>query len=644
METKISNIEKNDWPFLFIEGSSGVGKTQSAFALRSALLEKFKDIEFVYLVCKEPKFASIQSIYQAYDNINDAFAVCVKNDLEALKNERFDCTSLESRSLYIYGFIHHVLTKPTKNFRIQKKLWGEVREVIKCCKFPVVVLDEFPEIINENESTINRCRLMRNSVRALKIPLVIMGTNSTAANLLQYSDQSRGEEQYPWCFLFPRLPPIDTQRLDFAINPNEWILDIINASRPLLGSKAYEKLGECRTVVMTVDMIDDWLTRIANSLVDLKNVFKNGYGQHGQVAMFLNASYSYKSEKGDNRMHYTPLIHRHFACLPEKKPFYLTNRLHTMESTMWVPKSIFPDPKDDVLLYLCLMGTKGFKPFRQDDNQAISFRTAAENLLQKKDGRVLTFDFVNAVQSSNSGMFLEAVMASSLIAASRKNGLQGVLLREYMPLVLNHCSKAPAVDPFTLVLPQSEALANLLDSNFIPALAPPNQEWPECVQRIPGARFGTLSRTVNIDRIDIKTSFGLTGESKDYINPIPLTKMIEILDRVPRESRIHIVFTRILQNTYFKETKAVPTQGSRKSTRSAVIEKNSRATVGEIFNKVTKGRKPNKRKENHSWPNLCCCKVVNSGNEKIELVDINGLPGIGKYTVGKVLVLFLTVE
>ena len=51
--------------------------------------------------------------------------------------------------------------------------------------------------------------------------------------------------------------------------------------------------------------------------------------------------------------------------------------------------------------------------------------------------------------------------------------------------------------------------------------------------------------------IDLCTSNGIVGESKDYGKEINLETMRKILKRVPDNAKLELVFTRTLQKSYF---------------------------------------------------------------------------------------------
>jgi hypothetical protein len=106
-----------------------------------------------------------------------------------------------------------------------------------------------------------------------------------------------------------------------------------------------------------------------------------------------------------------------------------------------------------------------------------------------------------------------------------------------------------------LISNENSDLGRFLDEFLVPVLAAPNQKWPEEISAIENGRFGYLKRSRNEERIDIWTDFGITGESKDYKGALSSSVLKSIIDRIPSDSRVHIVFVRLLQKAYFKKKK-----------------------------------------------------------------------------------------
>jgi hypothetical protein len=243
------------------------------------------------------------------------------------------------------------------------------------------------------------------------------------------------------------------------------------------------------------------------------------------------------------------LIHSHFAQLNcRTKNFVLMNNgcMSGSVDKIWTPTSIFPNIEDDVLLYLLLMGGKDFAAFRMDGQQV----PYAHFLLEVKgdpDCRSYILDQSNAVHSSNNGMFLESLLCATVCVSSHANGIMGIEFQQFLlNLVYNVQPENINMNQVTI---KGLEIFNRMD--VVPFLSPPNQEWPEYIGAIPGSNFGLLGRSPNSDKIDLWTSKGIYGESKDYGSEINLDTMKKILQRVPENARLELVFTRKLQKSYF---------------------------------------------------------------------------------------------
>lgn len=609
IKEKLRSINTNKYsnavPFLFIENSSGTGKTQSAFGLKSALNDLKQENRFFYLLCS-PVTDNSQLIYRVFRNQSHAFQECIRKD-EVELNGEFSCLGLSQSCLYVFGFFRQMIENPLiEHIKFEKCVAKDVWNALNQA-FAVVVLDEFP---STDVKCLNHLRLLRNSIRALKFGLVVMGTNSTAANLVDSNLQSRDTTSFLWCFLYPRLPKVKIDHIQVPQSPNDWIREVIISSRPLFSSIASEILIKEDTWDynrMTLENIDDWFTKIAFRISDEKKLFDHDFGLHGQVCLFLNMSYPGSQ--------CSSLIHRHFAHLfiePSQNSLCieLLNDMRTKDSSlMWEQKTVFPELADDVLLYLCLMGTKKFSPFFSKKKQThISFREAASYINTHRRNKEFCLNFDNAVQVSNDGMFLEALLASALCVASRANGVGGICLRDYICALFSHIQLSERLQLYNLKTEGlNDLLRELLNNFVIPVLAPPNQEWPKLVSCIPNSKFGYLARAKNKDRIDVTTNFNLSGESKDHKKTISAKIMRDILNRVPVNTKVHIIFASSLQGEYFSENK-------------------------------TKQCPPD-------WTslNLCCFVVRLKSDNNLQLDGIRGLPGFDSFNGNSRLVLFFLV-
>ncbi len=606
-------------PFFYIEDSSGSGKTQAAFALKHSLLSnghRTKKLRlntqnvnirepkrpFYYLVATRVQDKD-QRIYKVYSTISRAFIECAEKDNLELKS---DCSvtrlSENNVSLYVFGFFFELISisekfygseKSEESFKVQiqkktiQEVWLKIRQsyvsneavpVIKVQDIkhflPIVVLDEFPEV--EDNSNIDLLRLMRNSIRALKFGLILMGTNSNAVNLIETSLMSRQDiSKYHWCSLYSRLPPTDKSLLRLPEKINDWASNVISSSRPLFASLAVENLPDNPSCNFSIQKIDKWLGKVAENIAKDKRLFKHDFGRHGQICLFLNMSYSFKALEDEKKIHRSPFIHRHFARLLNSNRSVIMKRDDDLlvkvgrEYKMWNPVSLVPPPEHDVILFLSLMGTCNFFPFQSNINGTLSkasYRKGVQEIETLRKRRELVLCYDNVDQNANDGMYMEAMLASILCVGSRANGLCGCSLQEYIGAIWNHAlppndgeMQSFKLQDFKYARGSVRHLVEFLSEFMIPVLAPPNQQWPDWINKGIGDNdgriyFGHLRRTKNKERIDISTDFGLSGESKDRL--VTSQVMQGIVDRIPNDSKVHFVFGRSYQQSYSIATPA----------------------------------------------------------------------------------------
>lgn len=113
------------------------------------------------------------------------------------------------------------------------------------------------------------------------------------------------------------------------------------------------------------------------------------------------------------------------------------------------------------------------------------------------------------------------------------------------------------MDSIRVLVPR--ALQHLWAEEWIPYLSPPNQYWPQFIMSLGRCNFGNYRRTKNVDRVDLCAWTNncdqpiLSGEAKQYTEPLPLALVKGILQRVPPSSRLHIVLTKQMQTLYFRD-------------------------------------------------------------------------------------------
>lgn len=260
-------------PFVVVDGSSGVGKTQSAFALRGTVI-------YINLV------EANQLIYQAFSTFSMSFQKCIDEDLTALGHspsravslDALDCSSLK-RSFHlfytagllvsVFDAILEICQSDTTNSYFQDgfpliefaKMFSR-----KCISFtpssvqalqmkahelktrfthsPIIVLDEVPS--TRKNSTQEFIAFSRNICRVTGLVTIVMGTECTVANLLSNSSRQGDAHSIPvWARLFSTFPPSITD----IVAPPTSIAHFIQKTHPSLSTFVQTQFAQCRPLI-----------------------------------------------------------------------------------------------------------------------------------------------------------------------------------------------------------------------------------------------------------------------------------------------------------------------------------------------------------------------------------------------------------
>ncbi|KAF0687601.1 Aste57867_20667 [Aphanomyces stellatus] len=198
----------NPLPFICVEGSSGVGKSQLAFALHSKRL-------YFYLLAT-PVGLEAQILYQNFASISGEFDEFVKLDDPTRKSEAdiLNTRSLfyEQGELWTYGFIRALLKYCSSenlvngsmihfanktSLHVTKCTLEDVRETIAGIKnldklLPFFILDEMSPNVKIAGGK-NSAAFQRNIFRVCGLVVFVMGTNSKVTNLVAHSTGSYSE-------------------------------------------------------------------------------------------------------------------------------------------------------------------------------------------------------------------------------------------------------------------------------------------------------------------------------------------------------------------------------------------------------------------------------------------------------------------
>jgi len=580
-------------PFMFLEGSSGMGKTQMAFTLMNR-----RDLKVHYLVCTNLGPTS-QTIYKRYENLSQQFLECV--DLDCSKNANISFR-LESEAC---GFIVSLVTG-RKMFRPMNIAEGSdrIKSYLKNkgdqSPTDILFLDEFPHLTEDN---LQFLRWMRNICRRLHLVTICSSTSSSVANLVTISKSSRESgESFLWCYVFPRFPKVLNGGHD---NLSAFKKYLINNSRPLFSRIFVNALDEGKN-----EDISQLLGSVGAKIHELKRKKFGLNFAHGQICLLLAMFHKkYKSKDKDSAGVFS---NSHFANLVEDNPFCLVLESECIKKEYtegdWNPCLSFPDPREDILLFLCLMGNKGYYPIcKSESTTRIPFVRSLDEIEAggKLDSRSLVLRFENPAALYNSGVEWEATISAIISLCSHYEGLNGIEFGKYISHVLYELE---FLGSSSEIVSCKNGLYSAFSKTTIPFLSAPSVSWPEeLLQFNVDYNLCNLRRSRNSDRIDFQTDpFTcldgkkriMSGECKNWRKKIETSHIEDILVRVPENSAIHLVFVKKMQEDYYDKK-------SNGKTFHAFAEENPN-----IKNKLI----------------LRFKEIIENDRESKQFVEINGIP------------------
>ncbi|POM65508.1 Crinkler (CRN) family protein [Phytophthora palmivora] len=223
-------------PFICVEGSSGMGKSQLAFALGGKGIRPW--FYWPTTVADDS-----QRIYQNFRQVALAFNIVTDKDKATDKLEEMvlDTTSTfyETESLWTYGFILALLQYSCldenqraqmihieeKTFNVNKcdrnaVLAAREKMIIKKKVLPLFILDEMSPNVNK-DGGMNLAAFQRNVFRVCGLVVIVMGTDVKVTNLVRQSTGSRGE-LHMWMTIVSRSPSYQHIPLEDEAMQDAW--------------------------------------------------------------------------------------------------------------------------------------------------------------------------------------------------------------------------------------------------------------------------------------------------------------------------------------------------------------------------------------------------------------------------------------
>ncbi len=431
---------------------------------------------------------------------------------------------------------------------------------------PVFVLDEAIPFGADQSIESERSRMLqfaRNLLRAVGLVVVLMGTDSTAGNMITVGVHNRGPDVPTlWCKLVVDLPKW-TNNTDVA-----GVIELLNRIRnhhtvlqPLC-SVLEEQCTQClpwfvvllRSALQSLCQEDDENQTMAAtagssgrdwsipSVMDFifcniaKAVFVAKYGLvkrggvRGQFVMHLNMDRSHPGhhDATDDESYIVTLCKNsdrfvvdHFAKLEgDNVDLELVSGrpLCVRNAERWNPTGVYPTATGDSFLYLTLGGGKkevlgvgSFPhPFQwsnsDGDVKMLTSHSALEKIITTDPSRGGSVDLSNRHAQSRLGEKLDAIASVAMEVASHQNGVGGILLNDFILSLVEELSLYEGRSKLQLTWDESTNTNLIPQGAFatlkVPFMSSSNDEWPQSLYNLDDCCFGNLERTKHLEHVD----------------------------------------------------------------------------------------------------------------------------------------------
>ncbi|KAK1942243.1 hypothetical protein P3T76_006565 [Phytophthora citrophthora] len=560
-------LNTQPYPFICVQGSSGVGKTQLAFALNGCRPWFYSPMCEIH--------GRFQGIYLQFVSLSARFREARAMDLYHEKPESaiFDPNSsfYQNEELWTYGWICALLKycsldenqqscmirfEKTLEFPVSKcdrKTVDAVRDemVAENKLLPFFILDE----MEVKEGKRNKATFQVNVFRTCRLVLVAMGKDPQLSTLI---DQSN--EKQAWMTLVPRFPlyrlnPFETSTKQAAWDQMEQQYPIVK--RIAEGSRGGFATAFVQSVVRYARYHTDWnlpdlldyaLGEVGTEMRDEKKFMDNETGRNAHLKAI---SYALKSpETSESAMTQMVEVEAeamrvHFAHFADDKLTDVTScdGISSVHGQVWVPRCSFPIMDEDLLLYLAILGGKPFSGYTRSSYMlhvsASDCISTWQMFMMYQGGKGFATDEV-AVPENIFNSYDNAV-AHMIFCASRRNGVQGISLNDFFNGLLGEFQRYFRTMTMTEAGTESKVTVNDLLEGYtaleisntkIPFLSPPNAKWPEFILAANenGCNFGHLTRTS--DKVHVQDSKGevlLTCDCKHGTETMDSIMMREII-------------------------------------------------------------------------------------------------------------------
>ncbi|KAH3767979.1 hypothetical protein Pelo_70 [Pelomyxa schiedti] len=560
------------YPFVFLCGSSGVGKTQLAFALKRTT---------IYVPLRSSGQFD-QRIYGLFSSFSESLISCVNRDLENHKEMNWPwCAAQEEFDIS--------LSKPCPITEIEGLFMDMHSSEVPCF------------FIDEADLKEQQHLFIRNALRACGASPILCGSNLNIANCsssLLKTNTSTALEPLTWCLLvnkksftvlsssitgaqpiFDALCHIPTVRdfLEYLITTSrpriahcivKTLLELVNPSLsdPCHIPQTTKATSPTNGLAFNVIEVSDFLNILCDALFKFiwntkASIYLTLEGRIAQMALFcaachLNSTTANNTPPEDVSQQF---VSGHFAHLHLQEGVHridlMTNGYLYLSEILdypFNPTSYFPKPDAELWIHLCLLGTKSWAPLYNEAKRATTVRSAFYDVTHTKGG---LFAIGNINAQTSSGNYLEQAASIAACVASRGLGFtkEGLSANDFLGFFLRHLLPPPPSESHNKP-PVKIEIANRLEE-FCPCLAhsssskvrdpptpsftgvgvmpPPNLTWPPnfLVLQDLGLKLSTLERVADALRVDSVIDNGfITIECKNKV--VDTRDLCDILDRI----------------------------------------------------------------------------------------------------------------
>ncbi|KAH9104113.1 hypothetical protein LEN26_010307 [Aphanomyces euteiches] len=560
-------------PFICVQGSSGMGKSQLAFALHG------RRPYFYWLAASV--VSTSQKIYQNFNAISQEFHhfVALDNPTSTAKEEILNTMSrtYSKGKLWTFGFIRSLLNYCSSQEAMEPTMIHFAKEasldVTKCTRrdvlividgmvekkkvLPFFVLDELT--LNDVEGN-QIAAFQRNVFRVCGLVVILMGTDAKESSLTAQSTDSYCTEHL-WMAIVPHFPTycmlmdenMDKNGKRFARLFIEQVLSNTNTESIKLST-----------------LLDDAFATINTRMQHGKEYLcsKDGLYAQRMAVSYSNAKKSKRnSDERDSpskhpRLHIrASSMHAHFSNLVEERmtDLYWSANSLLKGSQSWKATCSFPPVDKDLVLYLSILGGKEISTY-QDIIIGKNFSTKFVFMTTKDD----------SIAPLNGFQTLENMVAHAIFCSSRRNGAQGIAFHDFLSCLFGEFQDEEWKKMSELYVVHKETKQTMesllreysnsgmeMESNIeselglsdmlIPFLAPPNSQWPlELLQaKEYGCYFGNLIRIMNEAECCIYVEDLLVCECKfgtSNVNKTTILKFVDSMCERQRPWKIALVF------------------------------------------------------------------------------------------------------